>query len=100
MTIKIIREKLANSTGPVAMALDKSDHFKVLVIGFNKGMILKKHKANGKTKLTVLEGEVVYYENEKETILRQYDEYNIPIGIYHHVEARTDSLCLLTQERN
>jgi quercetin dioxygenase-like cupin family protein len=66
-------------------------------MGFNKGSILKAHKAHIRSKLTVLEGAVIYREVNKEQELKQYDEFEIPIGITHSVEAIEDSLCVLTQ---
>ncbi len=96
-TIKEIYEQLKTAKHPVAKALHKGDHFKVLVIGFKKGMKLKDHQANLSSKLTVISGKVVYKENEKEIEVNMFDEIDIPINIIHSVEALEDSLCLLTQ---
>ena len=97
MTIQEVKAQLISATHPVARALHKSGHFKVLVIGFNEGMVLKEHKANLPTKLTVLEGKVVYREADKSIALYQYEEVQIPVNIIHEVEAMESSLCLLTQ---
>lgn len=98
MTIADIKTQLATSTHPVAKALHKNDHFKVLIIGFNKGMVLKEHKAHQPTKLTVLEGSVIYKEAEGRTLtLQQYSEVEIPVNLIHSVEALEHSICLLTQ---
>lgn len=75
----------------------KGENFKVLMLGFNKGMVLKDHKAHIISKLTVLYGNVIYKEGDKETKLLQYDEVEIPVEITHPVEAIEDSLCILTQ---
>jgi len=97
MIIKEILEQLVSSEHPVAKALHSGEHFRVLVIGFRKSMKLKEHQAHLPSKLTVLQGEVLYRENEKEVKLNQYDEVNIPVNETHSVEALQDSLCLLTQ---
>ena len=97
MTIQDIKEQLHTATHPVARALHKNEHFKVLIIGFNEGMILKNHKAHLPTKLTVLEGSVIYKEADKVITLQQYEEIEIPLEITHSVEAVMGSLCLLTQ---
>ncbi len=52
-TIKEINEQLKTAKHPVAKTLHKGDNFKVLVIGFKKGMKLKEHQANLSSKLTV-----------------------------------------------
>lgn len=97
MVIKSILEQLEGSSHPVAKALHKGDHFKVLVMGFKKGMSLKDHAAHQPTKLAVLTGNVMYKEAERELKLEQYDEIDIPVNVIHSVEALDDSLCLLTQ---
>lgn len=97
MIIKEIKEKLKTSKGPVALSLHQGSGFKTLVMGFNKGMVLKEHKAHVKSKLTILEGAVVYQEQDRKITLQQYEEVDIPVEETHWVEALEDSLCLLTQ---
>ena len=97
MTIKDIKLKLKTSNNPVAKSLHQGLGFKTLAIGFKKGMILKEHKAHLKSKLTVLEGAVIYKEEHRIIELEQYDEVEIPIEITHSVEAKEDSLCIVTQ---
>lgn len=97
MTIKEVKDKLETSSSPVARALHQGTGFKVLVLGFKKGMILKEHKAHIPSKLTVLEGAVIYKEADRVVELHQYDVVDIPVEVKHAVEAFTDSLCLLTQ---
>lgn len=97
MTIKQVKEKLKTSKGPVAQSLHQGSGFKALIMGFNKGMILKEHQAHIKSKLTVFEGSVLYKEENREIKLQQYDEVDIPVKVMHSVEALADSLCVLTQ---
>lgn len=97
MIIRDILNQLESSEHPVAKAIHTGEHFRVLVMGFKAGMKLKEHKAHLPSKLTVLQGEVLYRENEKEMRLNQFDETVIPVNIIHSVEALQDSLCLLTQ---
>ena len=100
MIIKEILEQLKTSKNPVAKAIHKGEHFKVLALALNKGMILKEHKAHITSKLTVLEGAVIYKEENRTITLNKYDEVEIPIEITHSVEATQDSLCILTQGNN
>ena len=97
MVIKEILQQLETAVHPVAKALHKGGQFKVLAIGFKKGMILKEHQAHLPSKLFVLNGEVIYKEGEVSTTLSTYDEIVIPVQVLHSVEAISDSLCLLTQ---
>jgi len=97
MTIKDIKEELNSSDNPIAKSLHHGAGFKVLVLGFKKGMILTEHQSYTQSKLTVLEGAVLYKEENSEVTLMQYDEVEIPIEVSHSVEAIEDSLCLLTQ---
>lgn len=97
MTIKKIKEELKVSDHPVVKSLHHGAAFKVLILGFKKGMILKEHKARVQSKLTVLEGAVIFKEENKTVELEQYDEVEIPTEIMHSVEAMEDSLCILSQ---
>ena len=97
MTIKEIIQQLETADHPVAKALHKGDHFKVLVIGFKSGMKLKEHKAHLPSKLTVISGHVIYRESTREVKLNIFDEVEIVVNIRHSVEATEDSICLLTQ---
>lgn len=97
MILKEIIASLEKAAHPIAKALHKGEHFKVLAIGFKKGMILKEHQAHMPTKLFVLNGQVIYKQNENSTILSSLDELDKPVNILHSVEAVEDSLCLLTQ---
>ena len=97
MTIKKIKEELENSDHPIAKSIHQGTGFKVLLLGFKKGMVLKEHKAHIKSKLTVLEGAVTYKEESRVVELNQYSELDIPIEISHSVTALEDSICILTQ---
>ena len=97
MILKEIETQLATALHPVAKALHKGEHFKVLAMGFKKGMVLKEHQAHSPTKLFVLKGQVIYHENETSTTLGLFDEIDISVNVLHTVEALEDSLCLLTQ---
>ena len=97
MTIKEIIQQLETADHPVAKALHKGDHFKVLVIGFKSGMKLKEHEAHLPSKLTVISGQVIYRESTREVKLNNFDEVEIAVNIRHSVEATEDSICLLTQ---
>lgn len=97
MILKELFSGLESTSHPVAKALRKGEHFKVLAIGFKKGMVLKEHLAHLPTKLFVLNGQVVYKEMNTSSTLSTYDEIEIPVDCLHSVEALEDSLCLLTQ---
>ncbi len=97
MIVEELREQLKSAKKPIAKSFHTGDHFKVLLFGFNKGMELEYHKAYHPTKLLVLEGEVIYREKGEERSMKQYDEVRIPIEMIHSIEAKEDSLVLLTQ---
>lgn len=98
MVIKDILAQLKTSEHPVARALHKGEHFKVIVLAFKKGMALKEHTTHLPAKLTVLSGSVQYTERTGPKLtLGMHDTTDIPVNIPHAVEALDDSLCLLTQ---
>lgn len=97
MTIKTVLEEIKTSKRPVARALHSGHGFKVLVLGFAEGVVMKEHTAKMKAKLTVLSGSVVYRQGDDSVKLGQFDEHDIPVSEVHSVEALEESLCLLTQ---
>lgn len=97
MIIKEILSELETKDYPIAKALYKKEGFKVLVLAFKKGMILKEHKAHVPTKLVVLDGKVLYKSDAEEIIFNKYDEFDIPLNDLHAVSALEDSLCMLLQ---
>lgn len=97
MIIKDLLLQLETSLHPVAKAIHKGEHFKVLALAFKKGMSLKEHKTSLNAKLVVLSGEVIYKEGDIIKKLVQYDETDIPLGVMHSVDCTEDALCILTQ---
>ena len=97
MVISQIKEELETSQKPIAKSLHHNKNFRVIALGFKKDMILTAHTAKWPSKLTILEGSVIYNEGDKSIEIKQYEEYEIPVGILHSVVANEDSLCLLTQ---
>ncbi len=97
MVIKEILAQVETTTHPVAKAIHKGEHFKVLAIAFKSGMVLKDHKSHLPAKLTVLSGSVRYHDAQNEVVLNTHDEIEIPVNETHRVDALQDSLCLLTQ---
>lgn len=73
MVIKDILSELETKDHPVAKALYKKEGFKVLMLAFKKGMILKEHKAHMPTKLVVLDGKVTYKSEAEEIKLDKFD---------------------------
>jgi quercetin dioxygenase-like cupin family protein len=96
-TIEEIRAKLEHSENPVARLYHKNDSFKILMIGFKQGMVLKDHSTNKSAKLLVISGNVSYKEGDKITVLSSLEEIDIPVNVIHSVTAVSDSICLLSQ---
>jgi|SRR5690554_790214 len=96
-TIEEIAKQLKDSEKPVAKSFHTTDHFKVLIFGFKKGMKLFDHKAYHPTKLLVITGEIMYHQDKEAKKLRQYDEVFIPAEAVHKLSALEDSIVLLTQ---
>ncbi|MES2427085.1 MAG: hypothetical protein V4560_08925 [Bacteroidota bacterium] len=97
MIIQDILQQLENSTSPVVKILQRGEHFKVLVLGFKKGMILKEHQTNITSKLVIVDGSVVYRRADDTVNLNKFDEIDIPINVPHSVEAQEGSICFLIQ---
>jgi quercetin dioxygenase-like cupin family protein len=99
MVIKTVLEQLANqdTNDPSIKILKKGEGYKVIVLGFKKGMILKEHSTPIPAKLIVVDGKVNYKEVNRTLILDKFDELDIPVNVIHAVEAIEDSICFLIQ---
>jgi quercetin dioxygenase-like cupin family protein len=97
MIIQDVLKQLEDSTTPVVKILQRGEHFKVLVLGFKKGMVLKEHQTNLTTKLVIVDGSIVYRRANDSVNLNKFDEIDIPINVPHSVEAQEDSICFLIQ---
>ena len=97
MIIQDVLAQLENAVNPVVKIVQRGDQFKVIVLGFKKGMILKEHKTPIPAKLVIISGSVVYKQGQESITLNKYDEHDIPVDIIHSVEALDDSLCFLIQ---
>lgn len=97
MTINTIKSLLKEATKPVAHVLRKTQHGKVLAIGFREGMHLADHQTKMPTRLLVVEGKITYHQGEINQTLGLFDEYEIPVNTTHAVTANSDSVILLIQ---
>ncbi len=97
MTIPDLIAEMEGAQHPIAKALHKDKHFKVLVIGFKKGMRLDEHVAKFGAKFTVLEGRITFKSPDASLALSKFYDVTIAPGIPHWFEADEDSLALLTQ---
>lgn len=97
MIIKEVKSELKDASAPIIKVLQKSEHVKVIVLGFKKGMGLKKHHTHVTTKLVVIEGSLNYTEDGASVIIEPYEDMDIPVNTLHAVEALEDSICFLIQ---
>jgi quercetin dioxygenase-like cupin family protein len=95
MTLSELKEKLQNSTKPIATTIMKSDNTRLIAIGLNSGVTLEKHIAPGRTKLVVIQGQIKYRTENETLTLDQYQTHDIPLKEVHHVTADTPSIFLL-----
>lgn len=93
--MKSLREELKTSNKPVFKIVQASEHFKVIAIGLNTSVVLKKHKAPARAKLVVVQGSVDYCSERETATLNQFDEYNIPLDEFHELVAHEASICML-----
>lgn len=95
--IQDIVTALKDAVSPVVKVLQKSDHVKVIVLGFKKAMVLREHQTNITTKLVIIQGSVNYKSADGYVTLKKFDDMNIPVNVPHSVEALEESICLLIQ---
>jgi len=96
MTIKEIIKEIDHTSKPITTVISKSDCSKLIAIGLGKGVLLKKHKAPGQTKLIVIKGQIEYRVEEHVRLFSALDEYQIPLEEVHSVLGIDDCVFLLS----
>lgn len=85
---------------PAAFSIHKSDQIHYLAIGLMKDQLLKKHQAKIPTTLTVLKGSIQFFINEEVLLLKEYDVFEIPVGVEHEVKGvEEENVFTLIQEK-
>ena len=97
MIIKQAIDELESKNSPVAKLMHKGVAFKVVILAFKKGMVLRDQKNSVPTKLTVLNGNIKYSSENLIRTIDTYEEIDIPLEEIYTIEAFENSLCLLIQ---
>lgn len=95
MIIQDVALQVEAAEAPVIKVLQNQVSGKVLVIGLKKGVSLKKHQTAVPARLVVIEGKVVYQQDDTSVTLDKFSDLAIPVNILHAVEALENSICLL-----
>ena len=98
--MNIEKEIKFNPDKPSVLSVLKTDSLNLLAVGLLKDQILKKHKTQIPTLLTVLKGFIPFHINNKKTIFNFSDTYQIPVNTEHEVRGiRPENIFTLTQEK-
>lgn len=98
MLVKEILSELPDATKPVVRKFEQQDGSHVLAIGLKEGVVLKEHKSDIPARILVIKGAIKYITGSGSTQLGLFDEHIIPIGEYHSVEPREDSIFLVIKK--
>lgn len=95
MIIKDVISRLEEADCPIIKVLQNQASGKVLVIGLKKGISLKKHQTAVPARIAVIEGTVVYQQEDISVTLDKFSDMEIPVNVLHAVEALENSVFLL-----
>ena len=85
---------------PSVVVIDNTDKKKYLAIGLLKDQMLKRHKANIPTTLTVLKGAIEFVIQGEYLEFNQFDVYEIPVSVEHEVVGlHKENIFTLIQEK-
>lgn len=98
MLLKEMIAELPTASKPLVKRFEQEEGSHVLAIGLNKEVLLKEHKSDIPARIVVIKGAITYIAGGKKTDLDIFDEYVIPIGEYHSVEPREDSIFLVIKK--
>lgn len=98
MLVKEILSELDTATKPVVKRFDQEEGSHVLAIGLNRNVILKEHKSDIPARILVIKGAIAYIAGDKKVNLSTFDDHIIPVGEYHSVEPKEDSIFLVIKK--
>ncbi len=90
-----IENQILSSNSPVIRSIQKGNGFKVIAIGLNTGVMLKKHVAPDRAKIFVVKGKIEYVAESNTKQLAKFEAFDIPEDELHEVTALEPSLFLL-----
>lgn len=79
-----------NSDKPAVHVVRKTDTINYIAVGLLKDQILPEHKTGVPAILTVLKGSVEFSIEDEKHILNEFDTFQIPVNIMHHVLGREE----------
>ncbi|EDO9794125.1 cupin domain-containing protein [Campylobacter fetus] len=82
--------------GVKAIKLVETNFSKEIRISMQSGSIMAEHKAPSTIIVQVLKGSIMFYVNEKESRLDEFDLITLDANIPHSLEALSDSIIRLS----
>jgi quercetin dioxygenase-like cupin family protein len=79
-----------------AMTLLKGQRLRVMLVAMHAGTVIPSHRADGPISLQVIEGALTCSADAQTVMLRQGQLLTLQAGMPHAVEAREESVFLLT----
>lgn len=93
---QILSEESWKTNKRNSITVFKSDMMRIVLIALHKGEALPEHTANGTISVHVLDGDIVFSANGEDKHLRQGQIVTLHERIPHSVQAKQDSIFLLT----
>jgi quercetin dioxygenase-like cupin family protein len=93
---QIKQEQAWKSSDRNAITLFKSDHMRIVLTALHEGAALTRHTANGIINVQLLEGKIAFGTDEKSIELSPGQMLTLHETIPHSVEAKEESVFLLT----
>lgn len=83
--MNILKNIPFNPDKPAVHVIRKTDTINYIGVGLLQDQILPDHKTGIPTILTVLKGSVLFTIEEEKHILNEFDTFQIPVNVMHHV---------------
>lgn len=88
-------ENLSQSDKPLTKLISRGNEYKVIAVGLNEKVALRKHTAPGPAKIFVVKGQIQYISLRETVVLNPLETYDIPREEEHEVLANEPSVFLL-----
>ncbi|MBT8195657.1 MAG: hypothetical protein KJO64_04475 [Bacteroidia bacterium] len=98
--MNIIEEIKLDPDKPNILSIQKTNKINLMAVGLLQNQMLKKHKTQIPTLLTVLKGAITFYINNESMHLGAFDTLQIPVNTEHEAKGmESENVFTLMQEK-
>jgi quercetin dioxygenase-like cupin family protein len=84
---------------PATLVVGHSDKQQTIVIGLQKGQVLKRHISATPAMIVVLKGVILFEMEGEVTVINELNSFDIPPTVPHEVTGQQESIFLVIKDK-